>query len=99
MTPATTEHVRWLLAAVRAGACRHDPFEIVRHFDVPASAAVELGARLHDVSGGPRAMASPDAAEVACGDVVIRYRAVDGSERRISAPQSPDGRLGMPSFG
>lgn len=92
------DHVRWLLDALREGAARRDPFEIERHIDVPPPSAVALGATLHAISGGPHAVVSPADAVVARGDVEIRYRAADGSARRVRVPQSADGRLGMPAF-
>jgi hypothetical protein len=64
------EHVDWLVAAVQAGAKRHDQYEIERHFAVTTAEALELGARLHEIASRGRN-----------ASVVVVERAGDGRLR------------------
>jgi hypothetical protein len=92
-------HVDWLVAAVSVGAKRHDSFEVERHFAVASAEAVELGGFLHAVAADGRALAAlGQITHSYDGDVLIRYRSVDGSLRRLGAARASDGRLGMPTF-
>lgn len=92
-------HVRWLLDAIAAGAKRHDPFEIERHFAVESAQAVDLGRELHGIATDGRALVAVSrVARSRDGGVIVEYRSVDGSDRCLVAARHADGRLGVPTF-
>lgn len=91
--PATGTHLQWLLRALRAGAARHDAFEVQRHVAVGPKEAVALGGALHDIANGDDALSS-----VTGLGVSVSYRSVSGDHRTLTLELDGNGRLGVPRF-